>query len=73
VLEERDLDLIALDESLEKLAALHERQARIVELRFFGGLTLKEVAECLGVSPRTVDGDWSMARAWLRRELREVS
>jgi RNA polymerase sigma factor (TIGR02999 family) len=72
VLEERDLDLVALDESLEKLAALHERQARIVELRFFGGLTLKEVAECLGVSPRTVDGDWSMARAWLRRELREA-
>ena len=73
VLEERDLDLVALDESLEKLAGLHERQARIVELRFFGGLTLKEVAEFLGVSPRTVDGDWSMARAWLRRELREAS
>jgi len=70
VLEERDLDLVALDESMEKLAGLNERQARIVELRFFGGLTLKEVAEFLGVSPRTVDGDWSMARAWLRRELR---
>jgi len=73
VLEERDLDLVALDESMEKLARLHERQARIVELRFFGGLTLKEVGEFLGVSPRTVDGDWRMARAWLRRELREAS
>lgn len=73
VLEERDLDLVALDESMEKLAGLHERQARIVELRFFGGMTLKEVGEFLGVSPRTVDGDWSMARAWLRRELRGVS
>lgn len=71
VREERELDLVALDEAMEKLAALNERQARIVELRFFGGLGLKEVAEFLGVSPRTVDGDWSMARAWLRRELRE--
>jgi len=69
--EERDLDLVALDEAMEKLAKLNKRQARIVELRFFGGLGLKEVAEFLGVSPRTVDGDWSMARAWLRRELRE--
>ncbi len=68
---ERDLDLVALDEGMEKLARLNERQARIVELRFFGGLGLKEVAEFLGVSPRTVDGDWSMARAWLRLELRE--
>lgn len=70
LLEERELDLLALDEALGRLATLHERQARIVELRFFGGLGLKEVAEILEVSPRTVDGDWSMARAWLRRELR---
>ncbi len=68
---ERDLDLVALDEALNRLAALNERQARIVELRFFGGLTLKEVAEIVGVSARTVDGDWSMARAWLRRALEE--
>ena len=61
-LEDRDLDLLALDDALE-------RQARIVELHFFGGLSLKDVAAFLGVSPRTVDGDWSMARAWLRREL----
>lgn len=67
---DRDVDLIELDAALEKLARLHERQARIVELRFFGGLTLREAAEVLGVSPRTIDGDWSMARAWLRRELR---
>ena len=65
----RDLDLLALDEAMEKLAKLHERQARIVELRFFGGLSLKDVAKFLGVSPRTVDGDWSMARAWLKRAL----
>ncbi len=67
----RDLDLIALDEGMKKLAKLNSRQAQIVELRFFGGLSLKEVANFLGVSPRTVDGDWSMARAWLRRELSE--
>ena len=69
VREERDLDLVALDEAMERLATLNPRQAQIVEMRFFAGLALKEVAGFLGVSPRTVDGDWSMARAWLRREL----
>jgi len=64
-----DPDLLAIDEALKKLAGLHQRQAKIVELRFFGGLSLKDVARFLGVSHRTVDGDWSMARAWLRREL----
>lgn len=73
VVAERDLDLVALDELLEKLAALHERQAQIVELRFFGGLSNEEVASYLGVSPRTVEGDWSMARAWLRRALEAES
>jgi RNA polymerase sigma-70 factor, ECF subfamily len=68
---ERELDLLALDGALEKLARLDQRQARIIELRFFGGLSLREVAEVLGVSPRTVDGDWSMARAWLRQELED--
>ena len=63
------LDLLALDDAMQKLARLHERQAQIVELRFFGGLSLKEVADFLGLSLRTVEGDWSMARAWLRREL----
>lgn len=67
--EDRALDTLTLDEALERLAALHERQARVVELRFFGGLDVEEVAEVLGVSPRTVKGDWRLARAWLRREL----
>jgi RNA polymerase sigma-70 factor (ECF subfamily) len=66
---ESDVDLLALDEALQELARLHERQARIVELRFFGGLSLKEVAEYLEVSRRTIDGDWHMARAWLRGKL----
>ncbi len=66
---QRSVDLIALDDALRTLAELHERQARIVELRYFGGLSLREIAECLHVSPRTVDGDWAAARAWLRREL----
>jgi len=67
---EPDVDLVALDEALARLAELHPRQAQVVELRFFGGLTLQEVAQYLDVSPRTVDGDWSVARAWLRREIR---
>ncbi len=64
-----NLDLLSLDECLEKLTALNERHAKVVTMRFFGGLGLKEVAEVLGVSLRTVEGDWSMARAWLKREL----
>jgi RNA polymerase sigma factor (TIGR02999 family) len=64
-----DVDLVALDQALIKLASLNERQALIVELRYFGGLSVAEAAAVLGVSPRTVDGDWSMARAWLKREL----
>ncbi len=64
-----DLDLLALDEAMDKLADFHERAARIVELRFFGGLNREEVAEFLGVSLRTVGDDWRLARAWLRREL----
>ncbi|MCB9852488.1 MAG: sigma-70 family RNA polymerase sigma factor [Phycisphaerales bacterium] len=67
------IDLLALDDALAKLADRDDRQAQIVELRFFGGLTNKEVAEVLGVSTRTVEGEWSMARAWLSRELREDS
>ncbi len=63
------VDLLALDEALERLKALHERQARVVELRYFGGLNLDEVAEALGVAASTVDNDWAMARAWLRRQL----
>ena len=67
---ERAADLVALDEALTALAGLHERQSRVVELRYFGGLSLEEVAEILKVSVGTVRHDWSMARAWLRRELR---
>lgn len=66
-----EMEVVALDEALQKLSAFDERQARIVELRFFGGLQVEEVAELLNVSKRTVEGDWTMARAWLLRELSE--
>jgi RNA polymerase sigma-70 factor (ECF subfamily) len=69
---QRDIDLLALDEALTKLAALSERMGRVVELRFFGGLTVQEVAHVLHVSKRTVEGDWQTARAWLSRELSEA-
>lgn len=62
---ERDVDLLALDEALLELAALDEQQARVVELRYFGGCTVEEVAELLGVGKRTVDRDWQAAKAWL--------
>lgn len=62
-------DLIELDDALQTLAVLDERQSRIVELRFFGGLTVEQTAEVLGVSPGTVRRDWRLARAWLFREL----
>lgn len=70
IAEARDLDLVALDDALSALAELDERQSRIVEMRFFAGLEVEEVAEALGVSETTVKRDWSLARAWLRRELR---
>ncbi|NOT30597.1 MAG: sigma-70 family RNA polymerase sigma factor [Planctomycetes bacterium] len=63
------LDLLDLDEALKKLATLDPRQARIVELRFFGGLSNEEAAEILAVKPRLVADEWAMARAWLKREL----
>ena len=65
----RDLDLLALDDALEELARMDKQQARIVELRFFGGLSIEETSEILGVSPATVKRDWSTARAWLFREM----
>jgi RNA polymerase sigma factor (TIGR02999 family) len=65
----RALDIIALDRALERLSAFDERQARIVELRYFGGLTIQETAQTLGVSPATVKDDWSLAKAWLYREM----
>ncbi len=63
------VDMVALDDALEHLAALDARQARIVELRFFGGLTIEQVGDVLGVSHTTVENDWRVARAWLSREL----
>ena len=68
-----EVDLSVLDEALAKLARLKERAAKIVELRFFGGMSVEEVADHLGVSARTVKGDWRTARAWLRAELAEAS
>jgi len=65
----RDIDLLALDLALERLAVLDPNRARIVELRFFGGLTNEETAAALGVSPATVKRAWTVARAWLYREL----
>ena len=68
----REVDLLVLDEALTRLSALSERMGRVVELRFFGGLTVEEVAHVLDVSKRTVEGDWETARAWLSRELKEA-
>ena len=70
--EERSVDLVALDEALERLAEFDERQARIVELKFFSGLTIEETAEVLRISPATVKSDWNVAKAWLRREITRV-
>ena len=63
------LDFGALDQALERLASFDVRQARVVELRYFGGLTLEETAQVLGLSLATVKREWALARAWLRREL----
>jgi RNA polymerase sigma factor (TIGR02999 family) len=66
---DRSAELLDLDAALTSLSKLDERQSQIVELRFFGGLTEREIAEVLGVSARTVNGDWSTARSWLLSEL----
>ena len=63
------VDVLALDTALDKLAALDPQQAKIVELRYFGGLTVEEVAESLDISPATVKRHWTVARAWLHKEL----
>ncbi len=63
------IDLVALDEALSALAVFDERQARIVELKYFGGMTLEETAELLEISPATVKRDWQIARAWLRQQI----
>jgi RNA polymerase sigma factor (sigma-70 family) len=65
-----DVPAEELDQALDRLAKLDERQARVVELRFFTGLSIEETGEALGVSPATVKRDWTLARAWLHRELK---
>ena len=67
----RSVDLLAVDDALTKLAAIDPQQAKLVELRFFGGLTIAESAEVLGISPATVKRHWAMAKAWLQREITE--
>jgi RNA polymerase sigma factor (TIGR02999 family) len=64
-----DVDVLKLDDALTALAAFDPQQSRIVELRFFGGLSIEETAEVIGISPATVKRDWSMAKAWLHREM----
>lgn len=67
---EKSADLLALDEALDRLAQLDPQQSRVVELRVFGGLSVEETAAALGLSPRTVKREWSMARAWLQQQLK---
>ena len=67
--EEREVDLVELDESLNELAKFAPRQAKIIELKFFGGLTNEESAEALGISPETVKRDWRVAKSWLKNNL----
>jgi RNA polymerase sigma factor (TIGR02999 family) len=69
---DRSSDLIEIDEVLTRLEKLDERQAKVVELRFFGGLSVEETAEAMGISEPTVKREWAMARAWLHRELASV-
>lgn len=66
-------ETLVFEELLARLAALDSRQARIVELRFFGGLNMEEIAEAMNLSKRTVEGEWAMARAWLKKELKSPS
>jgi RNA polymerase sigma factor (TIGR02999 family) len=68
---EKSAELLKLDESLQRLTKLDPRQGRIVELRFFGGLTVEETSDVLGISPKTVKRDWRMAKAWLHGDLKE--
>ncbi len=67
-----DVDLLALDESLSNLAEFDEQQSRLVELRFFGGLTIEETAHVLGISPATVKREWTLAKAWLFRRMKTL-
>jgi RNA polymerase sigma factor (TIGR02999 family) len=67
----RSTDVVALDDALKDLSKLDEQQGRIVELRFFGGLSTEEIAEVLGISPSTVKRDWNVAKAWLTRQMKK--
>jgi hypothetical protein len=73
LIQQRGTDVVALDDALNQLAQLDRQPSLIVELRFFGGLTVEEMAAVLGTSPATIGRDWSMAKAWLSRELRRGS
>jgi RNA polymerase sigma-70 factor (ECF subfamily) len=68
----RDRELVTLDDALTELAEMDQRKARVIELRFFGGLSVEETAEVLQISPQSVMRDWKLARAWLMRELNSV-
>jgi RNA polymerase sigma factor (TIGR02999 family) len=69
----KDVDVVALDEALQALAKIDARQSRVVELRFFAGLSLEEISEALEIGPATVQRDWTAARAWLHREISRES
>jgi RNA polymerase sigma factor (TIGR02999 family) len=69
VSDERSAEVVALDETLQRLAQLDPRKSQVVELRFFGGLSIEETADVLNISPGTVMRDWTLAKAWLRREM----
>jgi RNA polymerase sigma-70 factor (ECF subfamily) len=71
--QQRNVDVILLDDALRRLAALDERQCRIVELRFFAGLSIEETSEALEISAATVSREWTTARLWLRREIARTS
>jgi RNA polymerase sigma factor (TIGR02999 family) len=65
----RDASLVALDEALDALSELTPRAAKVLELRYFGGLSMEKIADVLGISPRTADRDWQFAKSWLMREI----
>ena len=69
LVKEPEIDLLALNEALDDLARMDPQQSQIVELKFFGGLSIEEIAEVLGIGHATVERDWKLARAWLRRQL----
>jgi RNA polymerase sigma factor (TIGR02999 family) len=73
VAEPGEIDVLAVDDALSRLAALDAQQARVVELRYFGGLSIRETSQALGISEATVKRDWATARAWLHREIESVS